>query len=178
MKKILIISSSPRRGGNSDLLCDQFAKGALEAGHNVEKVSLREYKINYCTGCSTCFNGDKPCPQKDDVAPIIDKMVAAEVIVFASPIYFYTMCGQLKTLIDRCCSRYLEMSNKDFYYILTAADATPIAMERAITEFQGFLECLENPHEKGVIYGIGAWKIGEIKPKKAMQEAYEMGKEI
>lgn len=89
-KKVLIISSSPRRGGNSDLLCDQFISGAQEAGHHTEKIFLKDRKINYCRGCGTCFNGGKSCPQKDNMANILDKMIAADVIVMATPVYFYT----------------------------------------------------------------------------------------
>ena len=100
MKKVLIISSSPRSGGNSDTLCDEFLKGAEAAGNVVEKISLRKKKINYCTGCGFCYE-HKTCTQKDDMAEILDKMISSDVIVFASPIYFYTMCGQLKTMIDR-----------------------------------------------------------------------------
>ena len=90
-KKVLILSSSPRRGGNSDLLCDQFKSGAQESGHQAEKINLKDKKVNYCTGCGTCFNREKPCPQKDDMAAILDKMIAADVIVMATPVYFYTM---------------------------------------------------------------------------------------
>lgn len=158
-KKVLVISSSPRRGGNSDLLCDQFTKGAQEAGHHAEKIFLKDKKINYCTGCSTCFD-KKRCSQKDDMAEVLEKMIAANVIVMATPVYFYTMCGQMKTLIDRTCARYTEISNKDFYFIITAAIKSKQAMERTLEEFRGFTSCLYKPKEKGVIYGTGAWKIG------------------
>ena len=121
-KRILILSSSPRKGGNSDTLCDEFLRGAKEAGNDVEKIFLRDKKINYCTGCSTCSLHHKPCPQKDDAAEIIDKMVAADFIVLASPFYFYTMSAQMKTLIDRCCGLYTEMNDKEFYFIVTAAE--------------------------------------------------------
>ncbi|NTU59025.1 MAG: flavodoxin family protein [Chlorobiaceae bacterium] len=175
-KSLLVISSSPRKGGNSDLLCDQFVSGAKEAGHQVEKIFLKNKQINYCTGCGSCFNGSKSCPQKDDMAEILEKMIAAEVIVMATPVYFYTMCGQMKTFIDRTCARYTEISDKEFYFIVTAAvDSTP-AMQRTIEEFRGFTSCLENPREKGIIYGTGAWNIGDIRKSKAMTIAYEMGK--
>ena len=102
-KKVLILSSSPRRGGNSDTLCDEFMRGAAESNHEVEKIFLRDKTIHYCTGCSTCSLYQKPCPQKDDAAEIIEKMVDADVIVMATPVYFYTISAQMKTLIDRCC---------------------------------------------------------------------------
>lgn len=176
-KQVLVISSSPRKAGNSDLLCDEFMKGAESAGHAVEKVFLRDKQINYCTGCGVCYDS-KVCVQQDDMTEILSKMIAADVIVLASPIYFYTMCAQMKTLIDRCCSRYTEITNKEFYYILTAADPESGAIEKAVTEFQGFLECLDEPREKGTICGVGVWKKGEVKTKPVMQEAYQMGSRV
>ena len=151
-KKVLILSSSPRRGGNSDTLCDEFMRGAIESGNEAEKVFLRDKTIHYCTGCSTCSLHGKPCPQKDDAAEIIEKMVAADVIVMATPVYFYTMSAQMKTLIDRCCGLYTEMKNKEFYFIVTAAEDDRKLMERTVDTFQGFLDCLENPTIKGVVY--------------------------
>lgn len=175
-KKVLILSSSPRRGGNSDTLCDEFMRGAMESGNEVEKIFLRDKIINYCTGCSTCSRYNKPCPQKDDTAEILEKMIRADVIVMATPVYSYTMSAQMKTLIDRCCGRYTEMGNKEFYFIATAAEGDRKLMERTIDTFQGFLDCLENPVIKGVVYGAGVWHTGEINDKPAMREAYEMGR--
>lgn len=175
-KKILVISSSYRKGGNSDTLCDEFIKGATEAGNKVEKIFLRDKKINFCLGCGVC-NDTHKCVQKDDMAEINDKMVAADVIVFATPVYFYAMNGQMKTFIDRCVPRYTEMSNKNVYYIITAADSRKSAVQKVIESLRGFtLDCLDNAKEKGIVYGLGAWKVGEIKSKPAMIEAYEMGK--
>ncbi|HNW97907.1 MAG TPA: flavodoxin family protein [Bacteroidales bacterium] len=176
-KKVLVLSSSPRKGGNSDTLCDQFISGAKEAGHETEKIFLKDKKINYCTGCGVCFEKRK-CSQKDDMTEILDKMIAADVIVMATPVYFYTMCGQMKTMIDRCCARYTGIKNKEFYFIVTAAVKSKQAMERTIDEFRGFTSCLTNPKEKGIIYGTGAWNIGDIKNTDAMNKAFEMGKNI
>jgi multimeric flavodoxin WrbA len=177
-KKVLVLSASPRRGGNSDLLCDQFILGAQQAGHDAEKIFFTDKKINYCTGCSVCLNGGKPCPQKDDMAEVLEKMIAADVIVMATPVYFYTMDAQMKTLIDRTCARYTEVSNKEFYFIVAAADTSRQAMERTIEGFRAFTSCLTGAKEKGVIYGAGAWHMGDIKGKPAMKEAYEAGNAI
>ena len=117
MKNVLILSGSPRRNGNSDMLCDRFALGAREAGHNVEKIFLKDRKIGYCTGCDYCFKTHK-CSQKDDMAEIIEKMIQADVLVFATPVYFYSMDAQMKTLIDRTLPRYTEMSHKECYYFI------------------------------------------------------------
>lgn len=175
-KKVLILSSSPRREGNSDLLCDEFLRGAREAGHAVEKIFLGDKDIRYCTGCSVCSMYGKPCPQRDDAATIVQQMIDADVIVMATPVYFYTMCAQMKAMIDRCCARYLEIAGKEFYFILSAAETDLKMMERTVEGFRGFLDCLENPVEKSVVYGVGAWKTGEIVDKPAMREAYEMGR--
>ena len=174
-KKVLVISSSPRRGGNSDLLCDQFVAGTKKAGHDAEKVFLKDKKINYCQGCGVCVGGTQSCPQKDDMGEVLEAMIAADVIVMATPVYFYTMCGQMKTVIDRTCSRYTEISNKKFYFIVTAADSNKRAIERTVEEFRAFTSCLDGAREKGIVCGTGAWGIGDIKGSEAMKVAYEMG---
>jgi multimeric flavodoxin WrbA len=177
-KKIVVFSSSPRRGGNSDQLCDQFIMGAQKAGHEAEKIFLKDKKINYCLGCGACLGGKKGCSQKDDMADVLSKMITADVIMMATPVYFYTMCGQMKTLIDRSCARYTEISNKEFYFIMTAADNSEQAMERTLEGFRAFTSCLNGAKEKGIIYGTGAWKIGDIKGRPGMKKAYEMGKSV
>jgi multimeric flavodoxin WrbA len=178
IKKVLVLSASPRKGGNSDSLCDQFMLGTKEAGNQVEKIFLRDKKINHCIGCGTCKGNGGNCVQKDDMAEVLDKMIAADVIVMATPVYFYTMNGQMKTLIDRTYSGYTEISNKEMYFIVTAADSRKQAMERTLEGFRGFTSCLSGAREKGVIYGTGAWNMGDIKGSKAMTQAYEMGKKV
>ena len=177
-KKVLILSASPRKGGNSDTLCDQFRKGAEETGHAAEKIFLRDHKVQYCTGCGLCVGRKGTCSQKDDMADIAQKMLAADVIVMATPVYFYTMDAQMKTLIDRCCAYYTGMENKEFYFIVTAADQDISAMERTIEGFRGFTLCLDGAVEKGIVYGVGAWNRGEIVHTPAMAQAYEMGRRV
>jgi multimeric flavodoxin WrbA len=176
-KNVLVLSSSPRKGGNSDLLCDRFIAGAQDAGLETEKIFLGDRKINYCTGCGICLNGRKRCPQEDNMAEVLEKMIAADVIVMATPVYFYTMAAQMKTLIDRTCSRYTEINNKEFYFILTAADSNNQAMERTLDGFRGFTSFLDGAQEKGIIYGTGAWHIEDIKESPAMAQAYAIGKQ-
>lgn len=178
MKNVLIVSASPRKGGNSDMLCDQFAKGAKESGHKVEKIFLASKKIGYCIGCGVC-NSTHKCVQKDEMAELLDKMVEADVIVLATPVYFYSMDGQMKTFIDRTVPRYTEIKNKDFYFIMTAADTQKENLKRTMETFRGFTEdCLEGAKEAGIIYGTGAWNVGEIKSTPAYEEAYKMGRSI
>lgn len=174
-KKVLVISASPRKKGNSDLLCDEFIKGAVTAGNEVEKVFLSDLKINYCTGCGVCNNTSR-CVLTDDMKAVLDKMVAVDVIVLATPVYFYTMDAQLKTLIDRTVPRYTEIKNKEFYYIVAAADTKTANMEKTIEGLRGFtLDCLDGTVEKGIIYGVGAWQKGGIRETDALKQAYEMG---
>ena len=105
-------------------------------------------------------------------------MIAADVIVMATPVYFYTMNGQMKTLIDRTCPRYTRISNKEMYFIMTAAVDRKEALERTVEGFRGFTSCLSGAQEKGIIYGTGSWNIGDIKGSTAMTQAYEMGKNV
>ena len=176
-KKVLVISGSPRKSGNSDTLCDQFIQGAKETGNNVEKIFLRDKKINFCTGCYACKK-DGNCIQKDDMAEILDKMMAADVILMATPVYFYTMDGQMKTLIDRTVPKYMKMKNKDMYFIAAAAVNDKPALERTIDGFRGFMDCYDGLREKGVILAAGVWNLGEVNSTKYMTEAYEMGKKV
>ncbi len=177
-KKVLVISSSPRTGGNSDVLSDNFIKGAKELKHSVEKIQLSKYKINYCKGCEYCQT-HSGCCQKDDADSIIKKMISSDVIVIASPLYFYTITAQLKTLIDRCCAKYTKIKNKDFYLILTAADEGSSIFKRAISCVEGFVtDCLDNCQIKKVIKAGGLWHKGEAKDSKYINEAYRLGKNI
>lgn len=175
MKKVLILSGSPRKGGNSDTLCDAFLKGAQAAGHMVEKIRISEKNIHYCLGCGVC-NRTHQCIQKDDMKDILDKIVEADVIVMATPVYFYTMDGQMKTLIDRTVPRYEEIAGKDFYFIVAAADENKAMMQKTIDGFRAFTQdCLPDAHEKGIVYGLGAWQVGDIQGNPALQTAYDMG---
>ena len=175
-KKVLIISASPRRGGNSDYLCDMFMKGALEAGHEVEKVFFHDRKINYCLGCGVC-NTTHKCVQKDDMAEILDKMVGSDVLVFATPVYFYTMDAQLKTLIDRTVPRYTELKGKA-YLIATLADDDENVITGTTAAFKGFMDCLDNVEHVGTVIGYGAWNKGDIIGNPAVEQSYKAGKNI
>jgi len=97
MKKILILSGSPRKNGNSDILCNEFAKGAMEAGHEVEKIRVAEKNIGYCRACYACRETGI-CAIKDDMAELMQKMIDCDVMVLASPVYFYSIDAQLKAV--------------------------------------------------------------------------------
>ena len=119
--KVLVINGSPRANGNSDLLCDELIRGAEEAGNQVEKISLREKEIHPCKACYACFQTGA-CVQKDDMAEILKKAEAADVLVLASPTYFLTMSGQMKVMIDRLLPKWQGLSGKDAYVIVTGHD--------------------------------------------------------
>ncbi|MFV0393840.1 MAG: flavodoxin family protein, partial [Coprobacillaceae bacterium] len=171
-KKVLIISGSPRKNGNSDILCSQFSKGAKEIGHDIETITIRNLDNHPCIACYSCRKTNA-CFQKDDMNEVLEKMITADIIVLATPVYFYSMDAQMKMLIDRTLPRYTEIRNKDFYFIVTAA-ASPMMMERTVEGLRGFLDCLPNANEKGIVYGQ-AWQLGEINGTPAMEEAYRMG---
>ena len=175
MKKVLILSGSPRKGGNSDTLCDEFMRGAKEAGNEVEKIRVSEKKIGYCTGCYYCQKSGGVCAIKDDMADLLQKIIDADVLVLASPVYFYSIDAQLKTVIDRTVARWTEVKNKEFYYIATCADEEKESQERTIECFRGYADCVEGAVEKGVIYATGVYQKGEILGTPYMKQAYEMG---
>lgn len=176
-KKVLILSGSPRKGGNSDLLCDEFMRGAKEAGHQVEKIRVQEKKVACCIACYACRNTGV-CAIKDDMAEIMQKMIDCDVMVLSSPVYFYSVDAQLKAVIDRSVCRWTEVKNKEMYYIMTAADEEKTSMETTLACFRGYADCVEGAVEKGVIYGTGVYEAGEVKEKAVMQEAYQMGKNV
>lgn len=176
LKKVLAIAASPRKGGNSDILCDQFLNGAKEAGHSVEKIYLHKEKLGYCMGCYACRE-TKKCVQKDKGNEILQKMVDADVILFASPVYFYSVNGQLKTLIDRTLPRYQEFSGKA-YLILTAADSDEDAVNGAVSDYESFLRMTPALKDAGHIYGLNAWSKADVIGKPSIIEAFEAGKNI
>ena len=177
MKKVLILSGSPRKNGNSDILCDEFARGAAEAGNHVEKIRVAEKNIGFCRACYAC-RGTGVCAIKDDMAEVLQKMIDADVLVLASPVYFYSIDAQLKALIDRTVARWLDVKNKEFYYIVTAADSGKEAAETTLACFRGYADCVDGAIEKGVIYGMGVYEKGKVKDTAAMKEAYEMGRNV
>lgn len=178
MKKVLILSGSPRKGGNSDILCGEFARGAVDAGNETETIRVAEKKIGYCRACYYCSSHNGECAVKDDMAEVLQKMIDADVLVLASPVYFYSIDAQLKALIDRTVARWTEVKNKEFYYIVTCADEEKASAETTLACFRGYADCVEGAVEKGVIYGTGVYQKGEINSSPALRQAYEMGKTV
>lgn len=177
-KQILVVNSSPRTNSNSETLCEEFLRGAMEKGHNATIVYLKDKKILPCTGCGYCFKNKGFCTQKDDMVELKEAMINADVIVLATPVYFYSMNGQMKTFIDRNCFFYESLTGKEIYYIMTAADGRKESLNPAIEGFKGYVSCLPHAKECGVVRGVGAWETGEIVGTDAMKLAYELGREV
>ena len=190
MKRILVISTSPRVKSNSDALANEFIRGAKEAGHEVEKVSIRE-KNQFCKGCLACskknradeFNrgeGGKICIIKnDDMGEIIQKMHDADVICWVTPIYYYEMSAQMKVVIDRGNPLYTsDYHFRDIYMISTAAEDEEFVPKRAEAGLTGWIDCFEKASLKGTVFGGGVNDLGDIEGHPALQKAYEMGKRI
>ena len=178
MKNILILSGSPRIKGNSNILCDAFIRGAEEAGNKVEKVLVPYLKLTGCLGCNACKRNGGECIQKDDMVTIKEKMIDADIIVLASPIYFYSMTSQLKTLLDRCYAFMDVFIEKEFYYIISCAADSIAYTETMIASLRGFTCCLPDSVEKEIIYGIDSSEMGDVRKGEAVRSAYEAGKKI
>lgn len=177
-KKVLILSGSPRKSGNSDLLCDEFMRGAQQAGHEVEKIRVAAKKIAPCSACYYCREHGGACVHKDDMAEVLQKMIDADVIVLASPVYFYSIDAQLKAVIDRTVARWLEVKNKEFYYIVTMADEAPASADTTLACFRGYADCVEGAVEKGAVIGTGVYEAGKVRDTAAMKSAYELGRQV
>lgn len=173
-KIILVISSSPRKESNSEMLCDRFIEGAQQAGHYTEKILLKDYNIGYCVGCGYCLKSGGVCAKKDDMNWILEKMHQADVIVLATPVYKSCMCAQLKTLIDRMFAGNSTLINKEFYFIAAAA-ASKSAIESTMESMRGCTFALRGSKIKGEIYGANAVGPSDIKSSPAMDEAYHYG---
>ena len=176
MKKILVISSSPRLNGNSDILCDNFIRGAQENGLQVEKILLAGKTVNHCVACYACKSGK--CIHDDAAPEIIQKMLAADVIVLATPVYFYSMCAQLKSLIDRCVMVYPEMTYKEFYFLVTMADTAAEMFRGTVEALNGFVACCENSKCLGMVCASGVYERGTVNGTRFTEEAYLLGKSV
>lgn len=172
MKNVLIISSSPRKDGNSDLLCHEFAKGASESGAHVEEVALRGLSIAPCRACYACFKTGE-CVQRDDMQQLLDKISAADVLCVASPTYFLTMCGQLKVMIDRLLPRWQGLGGKEVYLIVTGHDGK-VGLERVADDLMAIFANLGDT-VCDVVWGERVWQKGEVLSTPAMKQAFDAG---
>lgn len=178
MKRILIISTSPRKGGNSDTLAHEFERGAREAGHETEFVNLCDKSIAFCRGCLTCV-GTNRCVIKDDADAIVEKMHDADVVVWATPVYYYSVSGQMKTMIDRANPLYdTDYRFTETYLLAAAAEDEAEVVNGAKTVLQGWTDCFERLSFKGTVFAGGVNNRGDIANHPALAEAYEMGHKV
>lgn len=178
-KKVLIIATSLRKGSNSTIIAEEFAKGAKDAVHEVEMISLHDKKIEFCKGCLVCQKTQK-CIINDDISMILEKMRVSDVVAFSTPIYFYEMCGQMKTFIDRTNPLFpSEYKFTDIYLLATAADDESSSIDGAVKGLQGWIDCFEKASLKGVIRGTGVVDAREVKSvANILEDTYIMGKNI
>lgn len=167
--KVLAINGSPRKEGNTDLLCQEFLKGSKESGHETEQINLVELNMS--------FFGTKKNPE-EKTEEAIQKLLEADVIVLATPVYFYSMSALMKNFIDRTVGCYTKITGKKFYYIICSWDPKHENMEKTIAGLDGFLECLDDAILVKTIYGTGAYNKGDVLRMDVIKEAYEEGKKI
>jgi multimeric flavodoxin WrbA len=178
MKRVIVISTSLRRGSNSEILADKFVEGALSAGNDVEKISLMGKNIQFCKGCMGCQKLGR-CVIKDDVNDIMEKVLEADVVAWATPIYYYEMSGQMKTLIDRMNAMYpLDYKFRDVYLLTTAAEDEESTPKRAEIGLSGWIDCYPKSRLVGTLFCGGVNDPREIEGNAKLQKAFEMGKGV
>lgn len=167
-KKVVVISSSPRKGQNSDTLCDEFVRGALDAGHDAVKYFLEDIEFSSCKACYACKTPEMKCVQDDGIAPILEDMLEADVVVYATPVYYYEMCGTLKMFFDRCYPIFRHLENQDYYIIMAAGSNSG----DALTGLKSFIGFSVNPNIRKV-FDVS----GNVKSQNdVLKEVYEAGK--
>lgn len=178
-KKILVISSSLRNNSNSEMLAKQAAKGAQDAGHDVEFISLKDKTLNFCKGCLACQKTMK-CVIKDDASEICEKVGNADVLIFANPIYYYELCGQLKTLLDRCNPLYpSDYKFREVYLITASAEDGDEVYQTAKGGMQGWVDCFEKAKLVKVLSGGGLSDPADAEANQTyLMAAYELGKKV
>ena len=179
MSKVLVITTSLRAKSNSDKLAEELIRGAREAGHEVEHISLKGKSLKFCIGCLSCQQTQK-CAMKDDAMEIAAKVKNADTLVFATPIYYYEMSGQMKTLLDRLNPLYpSDYSFRKVYMLSTATEDEEYVPEKAVSGLQGWIDCFERAEFAGSLFCGGVTDAGEAQnqPMK-LEKAYEFGKSL
>ncbi|OUP16485.1 hypothetical protein B5F29_14825 [Lachnoclostridium sp. An196] len=189
MKKILVVLGGGRPNGNTKQLADAFIKGAAEAGHQTELISLNKLRVNGCTGCNACRYG-KPCVQKDDFNSLIPKIKEADLIVFASPLYFWTISSKIKAFIERfyCMAekdehpplgRYEKYPVRDCALLMTSADHFFWTFEQAVSYYQFTLVNYIGFHDKGMLLAGGCGDTDgkpQISQTDYLEQAFTFGR--
>ena len=191
MKNILVVMGGGRPKGNTAQLVGAFVKGAEEAGHLVEKVSLLKTEVKGCLGCNACRYG-KPCVQKDGFNELVPKIKGADLVVFASPLYFWTISSKLKAFIERfyCIAeedadppygRYERYPVKDSALLMTSSDEFFWTFEQAVSYYQFAVVNYIGFHDRGMVLAGGCGDTNgkpQIDKTGHLREAYEFGKNL
>ena len=179
MSKVLVISTSLRLKSNSDALAESLIRGARDAGHEVEHISLKGKDLKFCIGCLACQKTQQ-CVLKDDAVRIAERVKASDTLVFATPIYYYEMSGQMKTLLDRLNPLYpSDYRFRKVYMLMTAAEDEAFVPEKAVSGLQGWVDCFEKAELAGTLFCGGISEPGEAAGKKAaLDKAYEFGRSL
>ena len=179
MSSVLVISTSLRAKSNSDILTDYLIAGARDAGHQVEHISLKGKNIKFCIGCLVCQKTQK-CIQKDDAVEIAEKVKNADSLVFVTPIYYYEMSGQMKTLLDRMNPLYTsDYKFRRVYMLSTAAEDEESTPEKAVNGLQGWIDCFEKAEFAGTLFCGGINDPGEALGKAdELEKAFQFGLRI
>lgn len=177
MKKVLIISTSLRPNSNSEILAKSFFDGA-KVNNDVELISLKNKTINFCKGCLACGKLHK-CVIKDDSNEIVEKMANADVIVWATPVYYYSMSGLMKTMIDRANPLYsIDYKFREVYLLATATEDESYTPEGTIKGVQCWIDCFDNVEFKKTLFVGGVTDPSDILNNPKLKEAYEMGLKV
>ena len=179
MSKVLVISTSLRLKSNSDALAESLIRGARDAGHEVEHISLKGKDLKFCTGCLACQKTQQ-CVLKDDAVRIAERVKASDTLVFATPIYYYEMSGQMKTLLDQLNPLYpSDYRFRKVYMLMTAAEDEAFVPEKAVSGLQGWVDCFEKAELAGTLFCGGISEPGEAAGKKESRDkAYAFGKTL
>ena len=179
MSNLLVISTSLRPRSNSDILTERLVAGARDAGHQVEEISLKGKELKYCIGCLACQKTQR-CVQKDDALWIADKMKDADTLVFSTPIYYYEMSGQMKTLLDRMNPLYSsDYRFRRVYMLSVAAEDETYTPEKAVGGLEGWVDCFEKAKLCGSLFIGGLNGPGEASANaEALEKAYQFGKNL
>lgn len=177
MKQILIVSGSPRKAGNSQLLCQQFQAGAESAGHAVDLIRLAEKKIGFCLACDGCMRRGGTCVQQDDMGDILARFQKADVLVLATPVYFYGISAQMKAFIDRTYPIWQHLGSKEVYYIVSAG-LGPEVIDRSLGDLDGFVEHFQHYTIRGHLYAPHVMEAGAVRSTDLLQQAYQLGASV
>lgn len=174
-KNVVVVTSSLREQSNSSLLAENFIKGAKSANNNVTQIEIKKLNLRFCKGCLACQKSQR-CIINDDMNNLYQVVQNADVLVFATPIYYYTMAGQLKTFLDRLNPLYPRNNQfKEIYLLATCADDQEQAIDGTINELEGWISCFEGVKLVKVIKGLNVNGVGEILNTEIYKEAFEIG---